>query len=115
MIFWKISCGYYLESLAMTSTKLTKQAEEYPVSIGSRLLVVYIHQVYCDMELQCGGHKGGWTRVAQFDTSQGDPCPTVWTLITTPGANPRNVCRSGDFTLQSLLHTIPVSTRSVVK
>ena len=38
-------------------------------------------------------HKGGWTRVAQFDTSQGDPCPTGWTLITTPGANPRNVCR----------------------
>ena len=56
-----------------------------------------IHQVYCDMELQCGGHKGGWTRVAQFDTSQGDPCPTGWTLITTPGANPKNVCRSGDF------------------
>ena len=26
----------------MTSTKLTKQAEEYPVSIGSTLLVVYI-------------------------------------------------------------------------
>ena len=56
-----------------------------------------IHQVYCDMELQCGGHKGGWTRVAQFDTSQGDPCPTGWTLITIPGANPRNVCQSGDF------------------
>ena len=57
-----------------------------------------IHQVYCNMELQCGGHKGGWTRVVQFDTSQGDPCPTGWTLITTPGANPRNVCRSaGNF------------------
>ena len=56
-----------------------------------------IHQVYCDMKLQCGGYKGGWTRVAQFDTSQGDPCPSGWTLITTPGANPRNVCRSGDF------------------
>ena len=54
-----------------------------------------IHQVYCNMELQCGGHKGGWTRVIQFDTSQGDPCPSGWTLITTPGANPRNVCRSG--------------------
>ena len=22
-----------------------------------------IHQVYCNMELQCGGYKGGWTRV----------------------------------------------------
>ena len=54
------------------------------------------HQVYCNMELQCGGDKGGWTRVAQFDTSQGDPCPSGWTPITTPGGIPRNVCRSGD-------------------
>ena len=54
-----------------------------------------IHQVYCDMELQCGGHKGGWTRVVKFDTSQGDSCPSGWTLITTPGANPKKVCRSG--------------------
>ena len=54
-----------------------------------------IHQVYCNMELQCGGHKGGWTRVIQFDTSQGDPCPSGWTLITTPGSNQKRVCRSG--------------------
>ena len=54
------------------------------------------HYVYCNMELQCGGDKGGWTRVAQFDTSQGDPCPTGWTLTTTQGGVPRNVCRSGD-------------------
>ena len=54
------------------------------------------HHVYCNMELQCGGHKGSWTRVAQFDTSQGDSCPPEWTLITTPGDNPKNVCRSGD-------------------
>ena len=54
------------------------------------------HQVYCNMELQCGGHKGGWTRVAQFDTSQGDSCPPGWTLITAPGANSKNVCKSGD-------------------
>lgn len=25
-------------------------------------------QVYCDMELECGGHKGGWMRIAKFDT-----------------------------------------------
>ena len=53
------------------------------------------HQVYCNMELQCGGHKGGWTRVAQFDTSQGDACPPGWNLTTTPGDNPNNVCQSG--------------------
>ena len=54
------------------------------------------HQVYCNMELQCGGHKGGWTRVAQFDISQGDSCPPEWTPITTLGDNPKNVCRAGD-------------------
>ena len=48
------------------------------------------------MELQYGGHKGGWTRVAQFDTSKGDSCPPEWRLITTPGNNPKTVCRSGD-------------------
>ena len=54
------------------------------------------HQVYCNMDLQCGGHKGDWTRVAQFDTSQGDSCPPGWTLITTPEPNSKNVCRSGE-------------------
>jgi len=48
------------------------------------------------MELQCGGHKGGWTRIAQFDTSRGDACPSGWTLMTTPGANSKTVCRSGN-------------------
>ena len=54
------------------------------------------HQVYCDMTLQCGGYKGGWTRVAKFDTSQGDSCPSGWNLTTTPDSNAKNVCRSGD-------------------
>ena len=34
------------------------------------------HQVYCDMELECGGHKGGWMRIADLDTSRGDDCPS---------------------------------------
>ena len=36
-------------------------------------------QVYCDMELECGGHKGGWLRIAQLDTTNGDTCPGEWT------------------------------------
>ena len=28
-----------------------------------------VHQVYCDMELMCGGHKGGWMRIADLATS----------------------------------------------
>ena len=35
-------------------------------------------EVYCDMELECGGHKGGWMRVAQLDTAKGDSCPGDW-------------------------------------
>ena len=48
------------------------------------------------MELECGGHKGGWTVIAKFDTSKGDSCPSGWTKITTPGGSPKAVCRSGD-------------------
>ena len=56
-----------------------------------------LHQVTCDMELECGGHKGGWTTIAKFDTSKGDSCPSGWTKITTPGASPKSVCRSGNY------------------
>ena len=35
-----------------------------------------VHQVYCDMELECGGHKGGWMKIADLDTSRGDDCPS---------------------------------------
>ena len=34
-----------------------------------------VHQVYCDMQLECGGHKGGWMKIADLDTSRGDNCP----------------------------------------
>ena len=57
-------------------------------------------EVYCDMELECGGHKGGWTRVAQFDTTNGDSCPGDWisnatynslcTGVDTPGCHSAN-------------------------
>ena len=56
-----------------------------------------VHQVYCDMELECGGQKGGWMRVANFSASSGDDCPTGWTKITTPthAVYPSiDVCRS---------------------
>ena len=46
------------------------------------------------MELECGGIKGGWTRVAYFDTANGNLCPSRWTRILMPGSS-RYVCRSG--------------------
>ena len=36
------------------------------------------------MELQCGGHKGGWMKIAELNTSRGDDCPSEWTKITNP-------------------------------
>ena len=45
-----------------------------------------VHQVHCDMELECGGHKGGWMRIVDLDSSRGDDCPLGWTKITTPVA-----------------------------
>ena len=51
----------------------------------------HIHTVYCDMELQCGGHKGGWMKIADYDTSRGDDCPKGWNKIT---ANNIDMCRS---------------------
>ena len=34
--------------------------------------------VYCDMELECAGTKGGWMRIADVDTRRGDECPSGW-------------------------------------
>ena len=61
-----------------------------------------VHQVYCDMELECGGHKGGWMRIADIDTSRGDDCPSGWTNITSPVAaciapNSNAGCYSANF------------------
>ena len=55
-----------------------------------------VHQVYCDMELECDGHKGGWMRIADLDTSRGDDCPTGWRKITTahPTYPSIDVCQS---------------------
>jgi len=51
------------------------------------------YRVYCDMELTCGGITGGWMRIANIDTTQGDDCPSEWNKTT----QPRSLCRgSGD-------------------
>ena len=66
-------------------TKSTRLPEECPVTTGSTLLPVYIHQVYWDMELECGGYKRGWMRIADLDTSRGDNCPSRWNITTANG------------------------------
>ena len=42
-----------------------------------------VYQVYCDIGLECSGHKGGWVRIVDLDTSRGDDCPSGWAKITT--------------------------------
>ena len=68
----------------MTSTKINQASRgvsgKYWISTTTN-----VYQVYCDMELECGGgHKGGWMRIVDLDTSKGDDCPSGWTKITTP-------------------------------
>ena len=53
-----------------------------------------VQQVYCDMELECAGHNGGWMRIAYLDTSRGDDCPSGWRKITTPTTDALEVCRA---------------------
>ena len=51
----------------------------------------HVHTVYCDMELECSGHKGGWMKIADIDTSNGDDCPNGWKKIKVNGLD---LCRS---------------------
>jgi len=50
----------------------------------------HIHTVYCDMELECGGHKGGWMKIADYNMNKGDDCPKGWNKTI---ANSFNICR----------------------
>jgi len=53
----------------------------------------HIYTVYCDMELECSGHNGGWMKIADYDTSNGDDCPTGWKNMTVNGLD---LCRPPD-------------------
>ena len=46
---------------------------------GYHVLKIAGHLInaYCDMELDCGGNKGGWMRI--IDIKKGDTCPSGWT------------------------------------
>ena len=66
------------------------QSEYYWINNTDNILII---KVYCDMELTCGGITGGWMRIANIDTTQGDACLSGWSKIT----QPRPLCRgSGD-------------------
>ena len=98
-------CSNFCSSLGMLQSSPGKSCNDiYQINKASRgasgnywiNTTTGVHQVYCDMELECGGHKGGWMRIADLDTSRGDDCPSGWTKITTnDGGQPFiDVCRS---------------------
>ena len=98
-------CSNFCSSIGMLQSNLGKSCNDiYQINKASRgasgnywiTTTTGVHQVYCDMELECGGHKGGWMRIADLDTSRGDNCPTGWTKITTNDAEQPSidVCRS---------------------
>jgi len=53
----------------------------------------HVHTVYCDMELECSGHKGGWMKIADYGTRRGDSCPSGWKM-TYADRLYNGVCRS---------------------
>ena len=94
-------CSTFCSSLGMLQSSPGKScAEIYQINKASRgMSGLYwinttsgLHQVNCSMELECGGHKGGWTTIVKLDTSEGDSCPSAWTRISASG---KVVCRSG--------------------
>ena len=62
--------------------------------------IMNLTQVYCDMELSCGGRDGGWMRIGNIDND--DTCPNSWQQISSPvkacKANSDNLgCYSASF------------------
>ena len=90
-------CSNFCSSLGMLQSSPGQSCGDiYQINKASRgasgnywiNTITGVHQVYCDMEFQCGGHKGGWMRIADHDTSRGDECPSGWVKITTPNQPP---------------------------
>ena len=88
-------CSTFCSSLGMLQSNPGKSCNDiYQIKKASRGVsgnywintTTGVHQVYCDMELECGGHKGGWMRIADLDAVRGDDCPSGWNKITTPVA-----------------------------
>ena len=99
-------CSSTCNSVGTSATNPGKSCDDiYQINKGSRGVSgdyyietpTGVHQVYCDMELECAGHKGGWMRIIDLDTSRGDDCPTGWSKFTTsddPTHPSIDVCQS---------------------
>jgi len=93
-------CSSFFSSLGMLESNPGKSCDDiYQINKTSRGVSTHywiqtftgVHQMYCDMELECGGYKGGRMRIADLVTSRGDDCPTGWSEITTPTTIPTHL------------------------
>ena len=46
------------------------------------IFIMNLTQVYCDMELSCGGRDGGWMRIGNIEN--GNTCPSPWKQMSSP-------------------------------
>ena len=97
-------CSSFCSSLGILQSSPGKScAEIYQINKASRgVSGLYwinttsgLHQVNCDMELECGGFKGGWTMIVKFDINKEDSCPSGWIRITVPYTT-LFMCQAGD-------------------
>ena len=108
-----------VSKLGITSCNPAKSCREiYDYNIVSRGHSGYywinntdnILKVYCAMELTCGGITGGWMRIANIDTTQGDDCPSGWSKIT----QPRPLCRDQVMLLYVILLTSLITRLNII-
>ena len=75
------TCTRYGFDIDLPGTSCVDIYNKNPTSHGRSgyylLKTDHLFFVYCDMELDCGGNKGGWMRIA--DVNKGDTCPGGWT------------------------------------
>ena len=76
------TCTRYGSTIDVLGTSCADIYNKNPTSHGRSghyaLKTDHLFFAYCDMELYCGGNKGGWMRIVDIDTSRGDACPSGW-------------------------------------
>ena len=119
-------CSSTCSSFGTSAANPGKSCDDiYQVNRGSRGVsgdyyietTTGVYQVYCDMELECDGHKGGWMRIVDLDTSRGDDCPDGWSKFTTndPTYPSIDVCQSPTFGVGCFPTTFSVYNASYFK
>ena len=76
------TCTRYGFDIDLPGTSCVDIYNKNPTSHGRSgyylLKTDHLFFAYCDMELDCGGNKGGWMRIADINTDNGDTCPSGW-------------------------------------